>query len=306
MTLVFYWDPAATTSRKATLTRDEVKTVFDADRVRHLASGAGGDTWLIERRGKRSVVKIPTSNYQPSWIEREIKGLVRGACDSLVRVKGVELVSFKIGQRVVITFEYIEGVVLDVAIRTDAWPSHNEVRELLRGVLSGLAVLHGREAVHRDLKPANLALRDGDWARPVILDLGLARLLDEKGITKYPVALGTEEFMAPEVIQGARAQKGSDLWSLGIITYILLVRDHPFYGGYDDRVNEVEALARIDAGPPELGVNIPSDLRSLISRWLAIDLDDRGTAVEAIDWLEDPSLGEGDFRLPSRRSDRAE
>lgn len=87
----------------------------------------------------------------------------------------------------------------------------------------------------------------------MILDLGLARLLDEKGITKYPVALGTEEFMAPEVIQGARARKGTDLWSLGIVTYILLTHDHPFYGGYDDRVNEVEALERIEIGHPQLG-----------------------------------------------------
>lgn len=286
MTLVFYWNPAAPTSRKATLTRGEVKAVFDADRVRHLASAAGGDTWWIERRGKQSVVKIPTSDYKLSWVDREVEGLKRGACDNLVRVESVEQVAFSVGKRVVITFEYIDGLVIDEAIRTDRWPSPDQVRELLRGVLSGLAVLHGRETVHRDVKPANLALRDGDWTRPVILDLGLARLLDEKGITKYPVALGTEEFMAPEIIQGARARKGTDLWSLGIVTYILLTHDHPFYGGYDDRVNEVEALERIEIGHPQLGDDLPSDLRSLIPRWLAVDPDDRGTALEAMAALD--------------------
>lgn len=282
MTLVFYWNPTAPTSGKAALTRGEVKAVFDADRVRHLASAGGGDTWWIERNGKQSVVKIPTSDYKLSWVDREVEGLKRGACDNLVRVESVEQVTFSIGKRVVITFEYIDGRVLDDVVRTGRWPSPDEVRKLLRGVLSGLAVLHGRETVHRDVKPANLALRDGDWSRPVILDLGLARLLDEKGITKYPVALGTEEFMAPEVIQGARAQKGTDLWALGIVTYILLTHDHPFYGGYDDRVNDVEALERIEGGPPELGVHVPSDLRGLVSRWLAVDPDERGTAVEGI------------------------
>lgn len=286
MTLVFYWNPAAPTSGKATLTRGEVKAVFDAARARHLASAAGGDTWWIERKGKQSVVKIPTSDYKLSWVAREIEGLKRGACDNLVRVESVEQVTFSIGKRVVITFEYIDGLVVDEAIRTDRWPSPDEVRELLRGVLTGLAVLHGRETVHRDVKPANLALRDGDWSQPVILDLGLARLLDEKGITKYPVALGTEEFMAPEVIQGARAQKATDLWSLGIVTYILLTHDHPFYGGYDDRVNEVEALERIEIGHPQLGDDIPIDLRSLIPRWLAVDPDDRGTALEAMAALD--------------------
>lgn len=286
MTLVFYWNPTAPTSGKARLTRGEVKAVFDADRVRHLASAAGGDTWWIERKGKQSVVKIPTSDYKLSWVDREVEGLKRGACDNLVRVESVEGVTFSIGKRVVITFEYVDGLVVDDAIRTGRWPSPDQVRELLRGVLSGLVVLHHRETVHRDVKPANLALRGGDWSRPVILDLGLARLLDEQGITKYPAALGTEEFMAPEVILGARAQKGSDLWSLGIVTYILLARDHPFYGRYDDRVNDAEALERIEAGARELGEHIPSDLRGLVSRWLAVDADERGNALEGMAALD--------------------
>jgi len=286
MTLVFYWDPAAPTSGKATLSRGQVKAVFDADGVRHLASAAGGDTWWIERHGRGSVVKIPTSDYKLSWVAREIEGLKRGACDNIVRVEGVEQVTFSIGKRVVITFEYVEGLVIDEAIRTGQWPSSGQVREFVRGVLSGFVVLHGAETVHRDVKPANLVLRNGDWSRPVILDLGLARILDEKGITKYPVAVGTEEFMAPEVIEGARAQKATDLWSFGVVTYILLTRAHPFCGGYDDRVNDVEALERIATGPPGLDADIPSDLRSLVCRWLAVDPYDRGTAVDALATLE--------------------
>jgi len=286
MTQVFYWDPTAPTSRKARLTRGEVKAVFDADDVRHLASAAGGDTWRIERRGKQSVVKIPTADYKLSWVDREVEGLKRGACNNLVRLESVEGVTFSIGKRAVITFEYIDGLVVDQAIRTDRWPSTEEVRGLLRGVLSGLAVLHGRDAVHRDVKPANLALRDGDWFRPVILDLGLTRLLDAKGITTYPIAVGTAEFMAPEVIQGGRAERAADLWSLGIVAFVLLAHDHPFYGGYSGRVNDFEALERIEAGPAALGADIPADLRSLIRRWLAVGPDDRGTALEAIAMLD--------------------
>jgi hypothetical protein len=139
VTLVFYWYPAAPTSRKAALTHGELKAVFDADRVRHLASAAGGDTWWIERKGRQSVVKIPTSDYKLSWVDREVEGLRRGACDNLVRVESVESVTFSIGKRVVITFEYVDGLVIDDAIRTNRWPSPDQVRELLRGVLSGLA-----------------------------------------------------------------------------------------------------------------------------------------------------------------------
>ena len=184
-----------------------------------------------------------------------------------------------------ITFEYIHGMVLDEAIRTACWPSTDEVRKLVRGVLSGLSVLHGHETVHRDIKPANLALRDGDWARPVILDLGLARLLDEKGITRYPVALGTEEFMAPEIIRGARAQKETDLWSLGVVTYILLTRSHPFYGPYDERVDEMEALERISAGYAPLDSRVPTDLQDVTRRSLAANADDRGTALDLLSRL---------------------
>jgi eukaryotic-like serine/threonine-protein kinase len=296
MTQVFYWNPAAPTSGKARLTRGEVKAVFDADEVRHLASAGGGDTWWIERRGRQSVVKIPTADYKLSWVDREVEGLKRGACDYLVRLESVEGVTFSIGKRAVITFEYIDGLVVDQAIRTGLWPTLDEVRGLLRGVLSGLAVMHGRDAVHRDVKPANVVLRDGDWFRPVILDLGLTRLLDAKGITKYPIALGTAEFMAPEVIEGTRAERGADLWSLGIVAFILLAHDHPFYGGYDDRVNDVEALERIAAGPREFGADIPPDLRSLVRRWLAVDPGVRGTAVDAIAALDGaPTPRRGDL-----------
>ena len=282
MSLVFFWDPRIPTSVQPRLTRGEVKAVYDADDVRHLGSGAGGDSWLIERQGHCSVVKIPTSDYRLSWVAREIEGLKRGACERLVQVESVEQVTFSIGARVVITFEYINGQIVDQAIAQQRWPASSDVAEFLRGALEGLAVLHARNTVHRDIKPANIALRQSMWSEPVILDLGLARLLDEKSITRYPAALGTEEFMAPEIIEGARAQPSADLWSLGVVAHILLSHEHPFYDGYADRLNQWEALDRISRGPRPLPTEIPTFLERHVGRWLSPDPERRGSAAESL------------------------
>ena len=79
-----------------------------------------------------------------------------------------------------------------------------------------------------------------------------AGVLDETSITPYPQPVGTPSFMAPEVIRGGRAKKESDLWSLGVILYVLLSRRHPFYGRYADRFDDHEALAAIARGPSPL------------------------------------------------------
>jgi serine/threonine protein kinase len=181
------------------------------------------------------------------------------------------------------------------------------LRSFLSGTLSGLEVLHQHEAVHRDVKPPNIALRDGLWTEPVLLDLGLARLLDEQPITRYPVALGTPAFMAPEVIQGSRAGKPADVWSLGVVAHILATGRHPFYGGYADRLDETEALERLVKGP-EAMTSVPPDIETLILRMLSFEANQRSSAQDARLKIRGraAAAAEPDFVLGDKKARRAQ
>jgi predicted ATPase len=93
---------------------------------------------------------------------------------------------------------------------------------LLREALEALAYLHRRGILHHDLKPSNILVSDG---RLRLLDFGLAVLASQR---RDDDAFGTLQYLAPEVLDGQPYTEASDLYSLGVIAYELLVGAHPF------------------------------------------------------------------------------
>jgi serine/threonine-protein kinase len=126
-------------------------------------------------------------------------------------------------------FEFIAGGDLDFWIRVNGKVAEREAVDLASGLLQGVAALHKVHVLHRDIKPANIGLRDGDPRQPVLLDLGLAKLLDLESITRYPSHIGTAMYMSPEQLRGERAVKGSDVWAVGVVLHEVLTGRHPFF-----------------------------------------------------------------------------
>lgn len=99
---------------------------------------------------------------------------------------------------------------------------------ITRQVAEALVVAHQAGIVHRDLKPSNILLRpDGT---PVLTDLGIAAVQTEAGLTETGTVVGTPHYMSPEQARGQKINGRSDIYSLGIILYEMLVGVVPFSG----------------------------------------------------------------------------
>ena len=125
--------------------------------------------------------------------------------------------------------DYINGGTVKARIDDGKRPTETaDTRGLLTGLLAGVGEIHDLGVLHRDIKPANTALRDGDWGQPVLLDFGLARVLDMSSHTEYPARIGTEMYMAPEQLKSQQARRRSDMFSLAVVVYEAATGRHPF------------------------------------------------------------------------------
>jgi len=170
--------------------------------------------------------------------------------------------------------------------------SEADAARLMYEVASALAFLHGVGVVHADLKPENLLLDSKKRIDGVIkmIDFGCSIVTDEEGggPINAPSANsnGTTAYWPPERFQkGCIANKGMDMWAVGVILYIMLTGVHPFDLAGTASDEEIEVLIQKDPYPP-LGVGYTDHLSpsgvDLIKRLMEPDPDKRITAYEMI------------------------
>jgi serine/threonine-protein kinase len=258
-------------------TEAEVAATLGAP-VTRLGSGAFGETWQHE---DTAVKIIWDGTYDPGRLQREVDGLRRVSSPYVVRLLDTRAVTLRGEERPALVFEYVTGGDVAGWVSAGQLPSVAEAVEFLRGLLSGVGDMHAEQTLHRDIKPANIALRDGDWSRPVLLDLGLARGGGEATITAYPAHVGTPAYMAPEQLQGLPARQASDLFAAGITVRELMGGRHPFYDPGPLPL-PAEMIIRIAAGPRPLPAGVPDHVTELLDRLTAVRTSDRGSARSSL------------------------
>jgi len=149
--------------------------------------------------------------------------------------------------------------------------------KILSQVCDGLGFLHSRGIFHRDLKPANIMLLKDDTVK--VTDFGISKAPFGQA-TMTQVIMGTIPYMSPEQITApAKVDGRSDLWALGVITYELTQRKHPFPGEGD-----INTIFHIVHSPPaafgELPPKVDASLRQILTKALQKNPDDRIRSTE--------------------------
>ncbi|XP_059204800.1 myosin light chain kinase, smooth muscle isoform X2 [Centropristis striata] len=180
----------------------------------------------------------------------------------------------------VMVMEFIAGGELFERIVDDNF-EHTESASVryMQQILEGIAFMHQQNIVHLDLKPENIVCVDTTGTSVKIIDFGLACKLD--GDTPLKVMHGTPEFVAPEVINYEPVCLTTDMWSVGVICYILLSGESPFQGN-----NDVETLALVTAAQWEFDEEsfdeITDEAKNFISSLLNKDTRRRISCEEAL------------------------
>lgn len=224
--------------------------------------GAGG--WGIVYRGTHKLLKMPVAikmmkhdmAMDPEFLanfRREAEIIAKMRHPNIVSVYDIE----EIYKTIFIVMEYLEGIALEDHLEKIGALPVDRCVHVLQQICNGLACAHSYDIVHRDIKPANIFLMDNDLVK--LLDFGLACA---SGTEELDIA-GTAYYAPPEQIQGRPVDFRSDLYSLGIMAYEMVVGQRPF--PEDNLAGLLDLHCNEDIPDPALRVpDIPRELRKFI------------------------------------------
>ncbi|CAL8344876.1 unnamed protein product [Merluccius merluccius] len=191
---------------------------------------------------------------------------------------------------VILVLEFVDGGELfDRIIDENYTLMELETVSFIRQICEGLQHMHKMYILHLDLKPENILCVSRVTNKVKIIDFGLARIYKPR--EKLRVNFGTPEFLAPEVVNYDFVSFNTDMWSLGVITYMLLSSLCPFLGDDDnDTLNNI--LAAKWSFEEEEFITVSEEAKDFITKLLVFNKSCRMGASEALrhPWLSDPVL----------------
>jgi serine/threonine protein kinase len=188
---------------------------------------------------------------------------------------------------VFLVMEYLKGQTLKEVIHSEGPMPLERVVEIIRQVAGALGAAHSEAVVHRDLKSDNIMLVDvggGDWAK--VLDFGIAKIKEKVGqdpaLTAPNLIIGTPQYMSPEQCsQAAEIDSRSDIYSLGVILYEMLVGHVPFTAESPTAI----MMKHLQEPPPsvlEERKDLPAAVGRVVTRAMAKQPEDRFQTVSEL------------------------
>ena len=264
--------------------RTSVSTGFDGQYKLKAVLGTGAFSTVREGEHKatkvvyaiKCVTKKNLSEEDRLALLDEVDILKALTCQSIIRLYDF----FDEAQFYYLVMENMTGGELFDRIVAKQYYSEQDARDLIATLLKAMDYCHQNKIAHRDLKPENLLLRSMEDDSDVkIADFGFAKRC--VGPKCLKTQCGTPGYVAPEILEGFKYDYSADMWSVGVILYILLGGYPPFY-----EENQNTLFKKIKKGDyefhPEYWGNVSADAKSLIKSLLTVNPEKRITAAEAL------------------------
>lgn len=178
----------------------------------------------------------------------------------------------------IVTELWTGGELFDEIAKKESF-SEKDAARILTQILEAISYCHAKEIVHRDLKPENILLDTIDSKTIKVIDFGTSTKKNTK--IKFKQPFGTAYYMAPEVLKGKYDEK-CDVWSIGVILYVLLSGKPPFDGENDKEICKKVKAGKYSMNDP-IWKDVSTDAIHLIRQMLTYDPAKRISCKEALE-----------------------
>lgn len=257
----------------------DVADVYEIDK--ELGSGATSKVYKCHHRGTGQPWAIKVIDKKPGAhkaVSTEIGILFKISHPNIIRLKEV----YETTSTVTLVLELVTGGELFDRIVTQGYYSEKDAAKCVNEMLQAIKLIHEQDIVHRDLKPENLLYEDNtDESKLKIADFGLSKIMS--GNIQMQTVCGTPGYCAPEVINPGKEgySKPCDMWSIGVITYILLCGYEPFYDE-NERIIYKKILKNDFEFDSPYWDDVGQNAKDLISKLLVLNPAKRLTAAQAL------------------------
>ncbi|XP_075344782.1 calcium/calmodulin-dependent protein kinase type IV isoform X2 [Mycteria americana] len=241
--------------------------------------GATSIVYRCRQKGtqKPYAVKMLKKTVDKKIVRTEIGVLLRLSHPNIIKLKEI----FETPTEISLVLELVTGGELFDRIVEKGYYSERDAADAVKQILEAVAYLHANGIVHRDLKPENLLYATPAPDAPLkIADFGLSKIVEDQVTMK--TVCGTPGYCAPEILRGCAYGPEVDMWSLGIITYILLCGFEPFYDERGDQYMFKRILnCEYDFVSPWWD-DVSLNAKDLVKKLIVLDPKKRLTTLQAL------------------------
>ncbi|KDR08197.1 putative serine/threonine-protein kinase [Zootermopsis nevadensis] len=180
----------------------------------------------------------------------------------------------------ILLLELASGGELQMLLDKDEVPEERQVKRLMRQILDGLIYLHSINVAHLDIKPQNLVLmNEFPHGEVKLCDLGISRYISQGADIRD--ILGTPDYVAPEVLNYEPISLATDMWSVGVLLYVLLTGCSPFGGDTKQETFCNISQCKLDF-PDDLFEDVSEDAKDLMRKLMVKEPSKRLSAIECL------------------------